>query len=297
MPPRPEWMASDRLLTASEVLRLAGIFVKSYGISKIRFTGGEPLVRPDATGIIESVARLGVETAVTTNGILLHHFLPLFREIGLSGLNVSLDTLNPQKFTRLTLRNAFTQVWDNILRALDRGFHVKLNMVVMRGWNEDELVDFVGLTRNLPLHVRFIEYMPFRGNGWNSGSVFTYREMLESIGREYPVEKIEDPKYSTSKSYRVPGFAGTFGVISTVSQPFCGTCNRIRLTADGTLRNCLFTRDEINLREALRKGEPVEPLIEKAVLLKHRQHGGLPGFGEQAVTTTLSARSMAAIGG
>ena len=264
----------------------------------MRFTGGEPLLRNEFHDLIKTLSAYPVEMGITTNGLLLNEsLLDNFIDHHLNALNISLDTLNPLKFHYLTRVDAFQKVWNNIHLALQKDFHLKLNVVVMKGINEAELVDFAALTREQNLHVRFIEFMPFSGNAWSKDKVLSYRQIIRGIEKKHTLEKLDDSTFSTAKSYRIPGFRGTIGVISSVSEPFCSNCNRIRLTADGNLRNCLFTRDEINLRDALRRGEAIEPLIQKAIRLKHWEHGGLPTFNESDFSDQLSARSMASIGG
>jgi cyclic pyranopterin phosphate synthase len=191
-------------------------------------------------------------------------------------------------------------VWANIRLALDRGMRVKVNMVVMRGVNDDELLRFVELTRDHPVHVRFIEFMPFAGNHWGRERVYTYSEMLGHIGSVHSFEKLTDDPHSTAKAYRVADWPGTFAVISTVTEPFCGNCDRLRLTAEGRMRNCLFSREETDLLSALRRGEDIAPLIEANVLAKHAMLGGLPPFkpeSQEEVLHDLSVRPMVSIGG
>jgi cyclic pyranopterin phosphate synthase len=173
-------------------------------------------------------------------------------------------------------------------------------MVVMRGVNDDELLRFVELTRDHDVHVRFIEFMPFAGNGWGRERVYTFSEMLGHIGSVHSFEKLNDDPHSTAKAYRVADWPGTFAVISTVTAPFCGSCDRLRLTAEGKMRNCLFTREETDLLSALRRGEDIAPLIEANVLAKHAMLGGLPPFkpeSQEEVLHDLSERPMVSIGG
>ena len=180
------------------------------------------------------------------------------------------------------------------------GMRLKVNMVVMRSVNDDELLRFVELTREHPVHVRFIEFMPFTGNHWGRERVYTFSEMLGHIGSVRSFEKLNDDPPSTAKAYRVPGWPGTFAVISKVTEPFCGDCDRLRLTAEGKMRNCLFAREETDLLSALRRGEDIAPLIEANVLAKHAMLGGLPLFKpekQEEVLHDLSERPMVAIGG
>jgi cyclic pyranopterin phosphate synthase len=219
---------------------------------------------------------------------------------GLKSINISLDTFDAERFRSITRRDGFDKVHGGITLALQQGLRVKVNMVVMRGVNDDELLRFVAFTRDHAVHVRFIEFMPFAGNRWGRERVYTYAEMLGHIGSMHPIEKLDDAPHSTAKAYRVKGWPGTFAVISTVTQPFCGDCDRLRLTAEGKMRNCLFSRSETDLLSALRRGENVMPLIEANVLAKHAMLGGLPPFNpekQEEVLHDLSERPMVSIGG
>ncbi|HRH68018.1 MAG TPA: GTP 3',8-cyclase MoaA [Flavobacteriales bacterium] len=300
MPEDQHFLKREELMTREEILTIARLFVDRYGVSKIRLTGGEPLLRPDAVGIVRDMVALGVSIGLTTNALTLHKHLDGLIDAGLKGINISLDTFDAERFQRITRRDGFDTVWRNIRLALERGLRVKVNMVVMRGVNDDELLRFVELTRDHPVHVRFIEFMPFAGNHWGRERVYTYAEMLGHIGSVHSFEKLSDDPHSTAKAYRVPGWSGTFAVISTVTEPFCGSCDRLRLTAEGKMRNCLFAREESDLLSALRRGEDIAPLIEANVLAKHAMLGGLPQFKpekQEEVLHDLSERPMVSIGG
>jgi cyclic pyranopterin phosphate synthase len=292
-----EWMPQSKLMSAQEIVQLAEIFV-SLGVKKIRLTGGEPLVRKDFGQILEELARLPVELTLTTNGILIPQYLEALKKAGVRSINVSLDTLQPEKFFKLTRRDQFAQVWANILLLLQEGFRVKINAVAMQGQIEEELIDFVRLTRDLPLHVRFIEFMPFTGNHWQAKQVITATQMLEWVKKEVEVVKLEDKTHDTAKKYQVPGYAGTFAFITTMSEHFCGSCNRLRLTADGKIKNCLFGKEELDLLGALRQGQEVTPLILQSLSRKHAALGGQ--FSQdysQADPGAIENRSMINIGG
>lgn len=292
-----DFMPSSNLMQASEVAILAKTFVH-LGVDKIRLTGGEPLVRKDASQIIQSLSQLPVALTLTTNAVRLHEFLPQLKDAGVRSLNISLDTLNAEKFNFITRRAHFQTVWKAVHSAIDAGLHVKVNAVVMKGVNDTEINDFVAWTKHTPVHVRFIEFMPFDGNQWNSSKLVTYKEILQSIESRYDVIKLKDEAADTTKKYIVPGHTGTFAVISSMTAPFCGTCNRLRLTADGKMKNCLFAQEETDLLTALRKGENVEELIKQNVLRKHAAHGGqFTSAIEKIQTAALHNRSMIAIGG
>jgi cyclic pyranopterin phosphate synthase len=300
MPEDQHFLKREELMTREEIATLAHLFIEKYGITKIRFTGGEPLMRPDVIDIVRDMAKLPVKLGLTTNGMRLHLFLDDLIAAGLKSLNISLDTFDAERFRKLSRREGHDQILANIEQAIDRGLHVKLNMVVMRGVNDDELLRFTELTRERNVHVRFIEFMPFAGNHWGRERVYTYGEMLGRIGSVYRIEKLDDDAHSTAKAYRVKGWQGTFAVISTVTEPFCGSCDRLRLTAEGKMRNCLFAREETDLLTALRRGEDVSPLIEANVLAKHKMLGGLPPFQpdtQQELLHGLSHRPMVSIGG
>lgn len=289
----------EQFMRAEEVIVMARMFT-DLGVKKIRLTGGEPLVRKDAAQIITELGRLPVELAITTNGVLVDQFVDVFKEAGLRSVNVSLDSLRPERMQAISRRDPFARTTANIRLLQDEGFHVKVNMVVMRGVNDDEVTDFMAWSRNEPVHVRFIEFMPFAGNHWGRERVYTHAEMLGRIGSVHSFEKLADDPHSTAKAYHVPGWPGTFAVISTVTEPFCGDCDRLRLTAEGRMRNCLFAREETDLLSALRRGEDIAPLIEANVRAKHAMLGGLPPFRpekQQEVLHDLSARPMVSIGG
>ncbi len=300
MPEDQHFLKREELMTREEITTVARLFVERYGITKIRLTGGEPLVRPDAVDIVQDMVQLGVSIGLTTNAMTLDRHLDGLINAGLKSINISLDTFDAERFKKIARRDGFERVRANILLALERGLRVKVNMVVMRGMNDDEILRFVEFTRDHDVHVRFIEFMPFAGNHWGRERVYTYAEMLGHIGSVHTIEKLDDDPHSTAKAYRVPGWPGTFAVISTVTEPFCGNCDRLRLTAEGKMRNCLFTREETDLLSALRRGEDIAPLIEANVLAKHAMLGGLPQFKpekEEEVLHDLSARPMVSIGG
>ncbi len=300
MPEDQRFLQREELMTREEIATITRLFVQRYGITKVRLTGGEPLVRPDAVGIVRDLSGLGVSLGLTTNALSLHKHLDALIEAGLRSINISLDTFDAERFKQIARRDGFGTVWANIRSAMSRGLRVKVNMVVMRGVNDDEILRFMELTREHPVHVRFIEFMPFAGNHWGRDRVYTLAEMLGHIGSVHSFEKLNDDPHSTAKAYRVPGWPGTFAVISTVTEPFCGDCDRLRLTAEGRMRNCLFAREETDLLSALRRGEDIAPLIEANVIAKHAMLGGLPQFRperQEEVLHDLSARPMVSIGG
>uniref|UniRef100_A0A8B9LLP1 cyclic pyranopterin monophosphate synthase n=2 Tax=Astyanax mexicanus TaxID=7994 RepID=A0A8B9LLP1_ASTMX len=223
----------------------------------------------------------GLKTiAVTTNGMNLARLLPGLKKAGVDLLNVSLDSLVPAKFEFIVRRKGFHKVMEGIDKAIKMGYNpVKVNCVVMRGLNEDELLDFVALTERKPLDVRFIEYMPFDGNKWNFKKMVSYAEMLDRIKQQWPsLETLPGDETGTAKAFRVPGFQGQLGFITSMSDHFCGSCNRLRITADGNLKVCLFGNSEVSLRDCLRSGASDEELLQiigAAVGRKKKQHAGM----------------------
>ena len=294
----------EHLLTTPEIVRLARLFVE-HGVEKIRLTGGEPLVRKDAEEVAEALGALpGLRAlALTTNGLLLRRKLPRFHGAGLRHLNISLDTLRADRFLRLTRRPGLDAVLDAIDLALGLGYGegertLKINCVVMRGVNDDELADFVALTEARPVEVRFIEYMPFEGNGWMRDVLVPYREMRERIGERYALERLDDGPMETAKTFRVPGHVGRVGFITSMSAPFCAGCNRLRLTADGALKVCLFGGAEVSLRDLMRAGEPdavLRAAMHAAVQRKAAAHAGTETLAEAA--RRAENRPMILIGG
>lgn len=288
------------LLTTPEIFYISSLFV-SQGVTKIRLTGGEPTVRPDIVPLMQQIGSLkskGLqELALTTNGISLHRKLDKMVEAGLTGLNISLDTLDPFQFQILTRRKGFDAVMKSIDRVLEMnklgaGIKLKINCVVMRGLNEREIVPFVELGREKDVEVRFIEYMPFDGNKWSKKKMLSYQEMLDLIRQKYPdVRKVQGHFNDTSKTYEIPGFVGKLGFITSMTHNFCGSCNRLRITGDGNLKVCLFGNAEVSLRDLIRKDNNNQPIDQEAFeaikqIEMNRQQGLLsngssPGWSER----------------
>jgi cyclic pyranopterin phosphate synthase len=298
MPEDIRFLPQSKLMTAKEIGVMAKIFT-GLGVNKIRLTGGEPLLRADFREVLQELTPLGAQLGITTNGVKLLEYLDDLRSAGIQTLNISLDSLRPERVLGIARRDVHGVVWQGIERALEAGFRVKLNMVVMQDVNSDEIPDFISLTSREGIHVRLIEFMPFEGNRWHQHKVVAWSDMLRAVqDAGLTFRKMEDLPHETTKSYQVDGFPGTFSVISTVSSPFCGGCNRIRLTAEGKIRNCLFAKSELDLLAALRRGEDITPLILSALALKEKALGGLPGFSEDTIREgKLSPRAMVKIGG
>jgi len=284
-------------MTVDEIDAIAREFVK-MGVKKIRLTGGEPLVRKDAEKIILALSKYPIELTLTTNGLRTNAFIDVFKKAGIKSINLSLDTLDKDKFFSITKRNVFEKVWSNIQQLIYEGFHVKINTVVMRGVNDAEILDFIEWTKNQPIHVRFIEFMPFDKNQWSTQKVFSYQEILDIAASKFSFIKMKDGLNETAKKFKPFGHEGTFAVISTMSAPFCGNCNRMRLTADGKMKNCLFSKGEADILTALRNSEDIVPIIKQCVASKAESLGGqFEGDYKKIDATKIANRSMINIGG
>ncbi len=288
----------EELLTFDEIERVSRMFAE-LGVTKIRLTGGEPLVRKDLATLVARLARIpGIQKlCMTTNGVVLKQHVLALKESGLTNLNISLDTLRPERFEQIALRSHYADVLASIDAALAVGFTpLKLNVVVMGGINDDELLDFVEFVHHRPVNVRFIEYMPFKFNRWNKASFVSFAEMKLKIEEHHALIPLESPDDSASvaKDFRIDGWVGSVSFIASMSEHFCATCNRLRLTADGSIKSCLFHPAEVNLRHALRYGAPdeiLEDMIRSAVILKPVGHAPV----EQLVEA--DNRTMIEIGG
>ncbi|KAL8670166.1 MAG: hypothetical protein Q9168_005280 [Polycauliona sp. 1 TL-2023] len=274
------------LLSTPEIVHLSELFVQE-GVNKIRLTGGEPTVRKDILRLMQEIGGLrnkGLkELCLTTNGISLHRKLDAMVEAGLTGVNLSLDTLDPYQFQIMTRRKGFDAVIKSLNRILELNrlgarIKLKINAVIMRGVNESEIIPFVEMGRENDIEVRFIEYMPFDGNKWSKQKMLSYKEMVEIIRHKYPaLSKVqEEGKNETSKTWQIPGFVGKVGFITSMTENFCGTCSRLRITADGNLKVCLFGNSEVNLRDLLREENSGES-VDWAALERLKHSRGLGG--------------------
>ncbi|WP_456314569.1 GTP 3',8-cyclase MoaA [Pseudomonas shirazensis] len=288
------------LMTAEEIFALAQTFVEN-GVDKIRLTGGEPLLRKDFPEIISKLAALNISLSITTNGILIDRHIEVLKQSKIKKINLSLDTLVSSKFHTITLRNQFEKVIDNLHLLLNHDFQVKVNVVLMKGFNDNEIVDFVKLTRFLPISIRFIEFMPFAGNEWDRSKMVSQNEILAQVGAVFTsdeIEKLEDEKNFTARSYKIKGFQGDFGIISSITNPFCDGCNRIRLTANGKIKNCLFSNAETDLLTPFRNGELITNLISESIKNKKKVRAGMVTIEEMDDPKKhFDNRSMIAIGG
>ena len=285
-------------MSSEEVLAIAKTFV-GMGVKKIRLTGGEPLIKKDIANLLLELGKLPVELAITTNAVLVDKYLDVLKEAGIKSINVSLDSLQENRFNQISRRNYYQRIKSNIDLLVQNDFLVKINVVVMRHVNDSEIIDFVRWSKEQPVHVRFIEFMPFDGNKWSWDKKVSYQEILDIVNQEFGehrVFKIKDKPHDTARNYRLPGAKGTFGVISSVTHPFCSTCNRIRLTADGKIKNCLFSQGETDLLKAYREQKDIRPMILETIGGKRKERGGYESF-EESVVEKMSNRTMVAIGG
>lgn len=292
IPLRPK----DEFMTFEEIETIAKKFVE-LGVNKIRLTGGEPLIRKDLPVILNKLAKLSVELAITTNGILLDKYLDTLIASNFRKINISIDSLQEERFNQITRRKHFKRVLDNIQLAIQTDASISLNMVLIKGFNDDEIHDFIELTCDNDIQVNFIEYMPFDGTEWNIDECIPYKQLLDIITSHYPeLKKLNDGENDTSRKYQVPKYKGKIGVISSVSNGFCAGCNRIRLTADGKLKNCLFSESETDILGALRSGKEIEPLIRSAIKSKFEKYGGNTSLNSLNLEQSKN-RPMTTIGG
>ena len=260
-----DFRSEDKLLTKKEIIRLIKA-VSQMGVSKIRFTGGEPLLRKDLPELIQIAKQTpGIESIhLTTNGLLLSKYLSELESTGLSGINISLDTLDKNKFKIITRRDGLDLVLNGLNEAMQSTIHsIKVNVVAMRDFNDDELMDFVRLTEENNITVRFIELMPFDSHQiWKTGKFYGSKHILSDIKKQVDELQPVDGSRTEHHVFRVKGFRGKVAVIPAYSRSLCGACNRIRVTADGKLLNCLYSQKEINLRDAMRNGESDKAISE-----------------------------------
>jgi cyclic pyranopterin phosphate synthase len=252
-----DWLSRKELMTYEEMLQTCSLLVK-MGIEKIRITGGEPFVRKDIMKLLTALSALDglKELSITTNGVLTAPYVAELKSIGVRSVNLSLDTLDANRFFAITRRDEFANVMETMEELLKHDMEVKINTVVMTGKNTQDIIPLAELTRELPVSVRFIEEMPFNGDGHSySGIVWDYVKILDEIQQTFlDIQKVPDPLYSTSYNYHIPGHKGSVGIIAAYSRTFCGTCNRIRITPQGTLKNCLYDDGVLNIKDMIRSG-------------------------------------------
>lgn len=300
MPPEGvEFIPHQEILRYEEIERIIRVAL-GLGITKVRITGGEPLVRKGAVDFAGRIGHIqGIQKlSITTNGILLSRYAAALREAGVEYINISLDTLNREKFLKITHFDQLDTVLKGIQAAKDAGFEViKVNVVSVRGFNDDELFDFVDFAVTYDLVVRFIEYMPFSGNEWQHDGFLPYRELKEQLEERYELIPLYVHPSAPAKTYRIPGRKGSIGFISSVSESFCHLCNRLRLTSDGYLRPCLHRKIEVDIKGPLRNGasdDELADLFREAVFRKPASH---QDFLDSQYHQPMCDREMVRIGG
>ncbi|HTE00272.1 MAG TPA: GTP 3',8-cyclase MoaA [Mucilaginibacter sp.] len=294
------WLSRKELMSYEEMLQSCTLLVK-MGIEKIRITGGEPFVRKDIMQLLTALSGLqGLnELTITTNGVLTAPLVPELKKIGIKSINLSLDTLDANRFFSITKRDEFGKVMETLEQLLKHDIEVKINAVVMDGKNTQDIIPLIELTKELPVSVRFIEEMPFNGDGHvYEGLKWDYVRILGEIKIKYPsIEKLQDPTYSTSYNYHIPGHKGSIGIIAAYSRTFCGTCNRIRITPQGELKTCLYDAGVLNIKDLIRSGISENDL--QAALLNtfsHRPKDGWEAEHNRNINDPAH-ESMATIGG
>lgn len=293
------YMPQKELLTFDEIVRLVTL-LHTMGIHKVRLTGGEPFVRPDLMKLIKRLSEIpGLDLHLTTNGVLTEPHLPALKNAGIASVNLSLDTLDPERFRQITRRDEFANTMATLHGLLDNQIPVKINTVVMDGKNTDDIIPLVELTRQNNVDVRFIEEMPFNGGERHYTQLpWTYTRIIEHIRAHYPaLHKIPDPENATAYHYAIPGHHGKIGVIAAYSRTFCGTCNRLRITAQGGLKTCLYDNGVLDLKALLRSGAN-NTILQNALLSAFRSR---PKDGFEAETQRTGHEpvheSMSTIGG
>lgn len=293
------YLPKKELLSFEEIERLVTLMA-SMGITKVRLTGGEPFVRKDLMDLIRRINSIpGVnEIHLTTNGVLTTSYIPELKKL-IASVNLSLDTLDRERFNQITHRDEFDSVFETLHALIEHSIPVKINAVVMDGKNIDDIVPLIELTKQHPVSVRFIEEMPFNGEGSHYATLtWTYKKILEYIQLHYPkLHKVPDPKNSTAYHYTIPGHVGNIGIIAAFSRTFCGTCNRIRVTAQGVLKTCLYDDGVLNIRDLMRSGSSDQQI--QSELRKAFSNRPKDGFEAEQTRTNHApvSESMSTIGG
>ncbi len=292
-----QFAPKNEVLSFEEILKIVRLLA-NQGINKVRITGGEPFVRKDIVKLLDKIKHTTAvdKIYITTNGVNTKAHVKELAQLPVNGVNLSLDTLHAKRFYQITKRDLFDTVWQTLLALIEHDIPTKLNVVLMDGINTDEILDFVQLTTKLPITIRFIEEMPFNGQG-NNGTVglFDEKKILEVISSQYTLIKIKDEPYSTSFNYNIEGHVGKVGVIPAYTRSFCGSCNRLRLTALGQIKTCLYGNNVLDIKQLLRSGnsdEQVLEAIQQAISLKY-----INGFEAEKNQQGLSLPSMSTIGG
>lgn len=286
----------ESLLSWEENLRLCGIMTKN-GVTKIRITGGEPFVRK---GLIDFLEQLKahhptLDIGITTNAVLLEKYLKRLKNAGIISLNISLDSLTPEGFYKITRRDNFSDTWNAIQQAITEGFEIKINMVIQPGLNDHEIVDFADLTRELPVTIRYIEPMPFSGSSDENHQEFTFREIKESLAQKYELIADGVAKSGVANQFKIDGHPGKIGIINAYSRTFCATCSRMRVSALGQMRTCLYGENVLDLRELLRSKTSDAVIADAIQVVLNKRFKD--GFEAEKNRRQKQFESMSAIGG
>ncbi len=293
-----DFVKNDKLFTIAELSRLSEILVRQ-GIDKIRITGGEPFVRKDLMVLLRHLSQLKglTDISITTNATLIGEHIDELKTLGIRNVNVSLDAINRETFERITRRDQYDTVHNNLIRLISEGFNVRINFIVLENQNIQDIIPILELMKHYPVSVRFLEEMPFNGGSKKFNTIsWDYKRILEHISSRYPeIEKLQSPKTSTSINYKINGHNSTFGLIPSFSRTFCGTCNRLRISATGDVITCLYGKPTTNLRDLIR-GENSESMI-KNEILKAIGSRAKTGFEAQEKYANVFDNSMTSIGG
>lgn len=293
-----KYLPKSEILSYEEMERIVGILA-NMGISKIRITGGEPFVRKDLIPFLHKISSIeGIDTInITSNGVLLSEFLHDLKELNVGTINLSLDTLDEKRFRQITRRNNFKEVMHALHMMISLNFQVKLNAVIMKEINEVDILPLVEFTKNHPISVRFIEEMPFNGSNARK-AIINHEQILEVVRNQYKeaLKKIPDPAYSTSSNYQVSGYKGTMGIIPAFTRTFCGSCNRLRITAQGKLKTCLYDGGVLDIKKILREGATDTELRDHFLFaIRHRAKDGFEAENQRIKKSPY--QSMSTIGG
>ena len=291
------YLPEKKLLTWEEMLRIVQV-LHPMGIKKVRITGGEPFVRNGLMDFLTDLSRLkDLEICLTTNGVLLESYIQKLVDLGIKSINLSLDALDRDRFYQITRRNDYEIVYQNLLRLIEAKFHVKINAVVMQGKNEQDILALTNFAKDHPVSVRFIEEMPFNGLGQLEPELhWNHRRILSEIQAAYPALQVLAGKHGeTATNYQIPGFVGDVGIIAAFTRTFCGTCNRVRVTALGQVKTCLYDDGVFDLKEYMRAGASDEEMA--ATFLRLFAHRPLNGFEAEKNRKGVIQESMTTIGG
>ena len=293
-----DFAQKDSLFTIEELCKLSEIMV-GQGIDKIRITGGEPFVRKDLMILLRKLSSLAglKDISITTNATLIGPYIRELKSLGIKNINVSLDAIDRETFERITRRNQYDTVYGNLVKLINEGFNVRINFIALENQNTQDIIPILEVMKHYPVSVRFLEEMPFNGGSKSFNTIaWDYKKILDHIQSEYnDITKLESPKTSTSINYKIKGHKGTFGLIPSFSRTFCGSCNRLRISATGDVITCLYGKPRMNLREVMR-GENAESKI-KEHILKAIGSRSKTGFEEQKKYEGIFENSMTSIGG